>query len=81
MGSGSFVVRGGSWKLAMKLLGARTPRKIRTRFQEHKHTSLTFTVVTFYELRFYGVLGSWFRKFDVLARRSTARFMARKVGD
>src|SRR5215213_7013060 len=33
-------------------------RKIRARFQVCKHTSLTFIVVTFYELRFYGVLGS-----------------------
>ena len=37
----------------------RTPlRKIRAEFDGYKHTSLTFLVVTFYELRFYGVLGS-----------------------
>jgi hypothetical protein len=32
------------------------PRKIRVHFQGYKHTSLTFLVVTFYELRFDGVL-------------------------
>jgi hypothetical protein len=32
------------------------PRKIRARFQEHKHTSLVFVVLAFYELRLYGVL-------------------------
>src|SRR5215208_1612552 len=32
------------------------PRKIRARFQECKHTSLIFSVVTFSELRLDGVL-------------------------
>ena len=34
------------------------PRKIRRQYQECKHTSLIFIVVTFCELRFYAVLRS-----------------------
>jgi hypothetical protein len=32
---------GGSWKIAVVLLGAHTPSKIRRQFHEHKHTSLS----------------------------------------
>jgi hypothetical protein len=57
-GSGSFVLRGGggSQKLSVAWVEVHTPRKIRAQFQEYKDTSLIFIVVTFYELRFYGVL-------------------------
>jgi hypothetical protein len=54
-GSGSFVLRGGggSRKLAAALLGVHTPRKIRARFQECKHTSLNLIVVELSAVRLY----------------------------
>jgi hypothetical protein len=46
----------GKWRLHCWMCAP--PRKIRRKFQERKHTSLTFLVVTFYELRRDGVLRS-----------------------
>jgi hypothetical protein len=49
----------------------RTPhRKIRVQFRGHKHTSLTFLVVTFYELRLYGVLRSSYTRSCIAPVRS-----------
>ena len=62
MGLRFLVLGGGSQEWAVALLGAHTTSKNRTRSHGNKHTSLAFIVVTFYELRFYGVLGtSWSR--------------------
>jgi hypothetical protein len=49
---------GGSRNYAVEMQGARTPSKNPRPVSVHKHTFFIFVVVTFYELRLYGVLRS-----------------------
>jgi len=55
----SRIVRGGgSGETCGQSSGAHTPSKNPRWDSRYKHILLIFVVLTFYELRFYGVLGS-----------------------
>jgi hypothetical protein len=59
-GSGSFALQVGVGRRNERLhrLACTPSRKIRAQFHGCEHTLLNVIVVTFYDLRFYGVLGS-----------------------